>query len=289
MVSDKYYGDAATRYDAEREDTARWAKERQAVSDLVTLEPVLDVPLGTGRYIPLYRSKRLDFIGLDISPDMLAVTRERYGYSGELGNILSLPYEAGSFGTAVCTRLLDWLCPDDMVKALTELRRVAQSLLFTVRHGDEGISINYTHDLTRVYAALDGFFIADRRTTEITRHGHEEIIYARAPIWRDVLAQFQWHGPDRFAEMERIAGHTIDKGLTTISAEYWTAEQAGAALDDMGGLSPKYVDCPEPRFFDGTAVVLVRGGKQNILDGQRRLNAMRGAKGRHPVLVLRTC
>jgi hypothetical protein len=284
---DKYYGAAAENYDFEREHSVRWEKENAAVAAFVDEGPVLDVPLGTGRYVPIYRRKGLDFLGADISRDMLAVAKRRHGYLGYKASILALPYLDRSFATAVCTRMLDWLPPAEMERAVAELRRVAETLIVTLRHGTEGISINYTHSLERFYRAIDGLFIEARRTTEITRHGHEEIFKLRPPVWQDVEAQFRWHEGPTEAAIHRITGVGVDRTRLSLAAEYWTSDQAGAALDAAGGLSSEYSDCPEPRFEGDAAVVLETGGRQLIVDGQRRFNMWRATPGRYPVLVIR--
>src|SRR5687768_13349312 len=109
-LADKYYGAAAETYDATRCHSLRWAHEQLAVNDFVTEGRVLDVPLGTGRYVGLYRAKGLDVIGVDVSEDMLAVARRNYpGIDARRGNVLGLPFSGGMFAIAVCTRLLDWL------------------------------------------------------------------------------------------------------------------------------------------------------------------------------------
>lgn len=287
VSGDKYYGSEAETYDAQRKNSQRWLNEMVAVTDLVTAGPVLDVPLGTGRFIPAYRARGLDFTGLDISSDMLAVTERTHGYKGLIGSVLQLPFPDQSFATAVCIRLLDWLDPEEMETAIAELRRVATCLVLTIRHGTEGISINYTHDLARFYLAINGLFIAERRTMEKGRHGHEEIFSLRPAIWQDALDQFRWHDGEPHAEMERIAGMGIDRGRATITAEHWTHSRIRQVLAKNGGLPREYSRHPKPRFAGAAAVVLIAGGKSIILDGIRRFNVWQHKPGRYPVLVIR--
>jgi len=287
VVADKYYGKEASGYDAAREHSKRWEMEDRAVSMMVDAGPVLDVPLGTGRFIPIYRRKSLTFTGLDVSADMRAVARQKYGsIDAHLGSVLEIPFPDKSFGTAVCTRLMDWLCPDEMEKAFAELRRVSDAIIVTLRHGHEGISINYTHSLSRFYAAIDGLFIAARETTEITKHGHEEIFKLRAPVWRDVLDQFRWHGANPHAEIERIAGREVNPEQMSVTSEYWPADRIGQTLDGIGGLDKGYANCPEPRYMEGAPVVLRVENQSLILDGQRRFHLWRKSPGLHPVLVI---
>lgn len=287
VTGDKYYGQAAERYDAERENSVRWATENAAVAAFVDAGPVLDVPLGTGRYVPIYRKKGLDFLGADISRDMLAVANRRHGYLGYKASILALPYADQSFATAVCTRMLDWLPPAEMERAVAELRRVARTLIVTLRHGAEGISINYTHALDRFYQAIDGLHIQARLTTEIGRHGHEEIFKLRPPVWQDVADQLAWHEGDCEAEIERLSGVAVSAQSATVSAEYWTAGKIAAVIRQMAAVNPAYSTDEAPRFDNGPATVLVTEGRCCVIDGRRRMNQWQGQPGRHPVLVIR--
>jgi hypothetical protein len=285
--SDKYYGAAAERYDAEREQSHRWAIENKAVADFVTSGPVLDVPLGTGRYVPVYRSKGLDFVGVDISRDMLDVAARTHGCVGWLASIFAMPFGDRSFATAVCTRMLDWLAPAEMEKAVAELRRVAETLIVTLRHGTEGISVNYTHSLARFYGAIDGLYIEARRTTEIGRHGHEEIFKLRPPVWRDVADQLAWHEGQCEAEIERLSGVAVSSQSATVSAEYWMAETIAKVVDRMALDNPDYITDEAPRFDGGPATILEANDRHFIIDGRRRMNRWQATPGRYPVLVIR--
>jgi hypothetical protein len=284
---DKYYGAAAENYDFEREHSVRWETENAAVAAFVDAGPVLDVPLGTGRYLPIYRRKGLDFLGADISRDMLAVAKRRHGYLGYKACILALPYADQSFATAVCTRMLDWLPPAEMERAVAQLRRVANTLIVTIRHGTEGISINYTHSLERFYQAIDGLFIEARRTTEIGRHGHEEIFKLRPPVWQDVADQLAWHEGDCEQEIERLSGVAVSAQSATVSAEYWTARKIAKTIQAMAAINPAYSTEEEPRFEDGPATILETMGRFHIIDGRRRMNRWQAVPGRYPVLVIR--
>lgn len=87
---------------------------------------VLEVAVGTGRNLGLYpRGARLT--GLDLSPAMLKVARERareLGVSVDLreGDAQTLEFPDASFDTVVCTLSLCTI-PDDR-KAVSEMRRV---------------------------------------------------------------------------------------------------------------------------------------------------------------------
>lgn len=301
MQADKYYGDIARRYDQERCHTMRWAKEQIAVFDMIYGGSVLDVPIGTGRYVEIYRRRGAgSIVGVDISDDMLAQATLKYpGLNVMRGSIFKLPFPDKSFDNVVCTRLLDWLTPDDMARAIKELRRVARTLIVSIRHGKEEIRINQTHDLATFYEVINGLHICMRRTTEVTRDGKEEIFRLREPWWSDVLAQFAYHGHTPAFELERLArfwlGDTfrVQESDVRISAEYWTGDVLGEIIDEMGaryddGLPDemRYVTSQPPRFAAGPATILRARGTSIVLDGRRRINQWRTTPGRYPVLVL---
>lgn len=300
VTADKYYGSVVERYDAERCHNLRWAREQLAVNDFVSEGPVLDVPLGTGRYGEIYRAKGLRVTGIDISPDMIAMARRRYPtIEAREGSILALPFPDDAFATAVCTRLLDWLAPDEMARAIAELRRAARALVVTIRTGVPRIAVNYTHDLSRFYAEIDGLFIAERRVTEVTGDDVEEIFLLRVPIWDDVVRQFPscdrlFVDPDD--EIQRLADQwagrmwrhsvKVSRETATIRAEYWEAARLGALIDKMSAIDDRYTTDQPPRFMPGPATILRIGEYEAVLDGRRRINQWRAGSGRHPVLVI---
>lgn len=298
--ADTYYGKRATNYDLDRCHSLRWANEQRAVADMVFSGPVLDVPVGTGRYVEIYRSKGLDVVGVDISEDMLAESKRKYpDLDARKGSIFALPFADKTFGTVVCTRLLDWLSPIDMLRAVAELRRMANIIVVTIRHGPEECRTNWTHDLAKFYQAISGLFICERRTTEITRDGREEIFRLRPPEWKDVVRQFQYHGHTPEHEMDRLAGDWVGhinlrQSTAVVSSEYWSDHALGAVLDVMAAQhdygKPKhsrYITDLRPRYEADAVTILYDKGRHVILDGRRRINQWRKMPGRYPVLVVR--
>ncbi len=299
MNPDKYHGTVAERYDVERCHSLRWAREQLAVADFVRDGPVLDVPLGTGRYGEIYRERGLKAVGVDVSADMLALARKRYPeIVGIQGSVLALPFDDKAFATACCTRLLDWLDPVDMAQAVAELRRVASVIVASIRHGVEEIRVNQTHDLANWYRAIDGLFIEARRVTEITQDGTEEIFRLRAPTWDDVLAQFQHHGHTPYFEMQRIAcewfGHVQPSPEThRVTSTYWPAADLVKVIDWMASKhdataepDDRYRTDLYPRFEHGPVTLMTKGKKTVVLDGRRRINRWRGSPGLFPVLLI---
>jgi ubiquinone/menaquinone biosynthesis C-methylase UbiE len=87
---------------------------------------VLDVGIGTGANLPCY-PPGLRITGIDLSPAMLAVARQRaqeLGVDARLreGDAQALPFDDASFDTVVCTLVLCAVPDDDA--AIAEMHRV---------------------------------------------------------------------------------------------------------------------------------------------------------------------
>ena len=133
---DIYYGDMAALYDAERTDSKRWRREQAAVEAFLDRLPrdlsVLDVPVGTGRYLPLYQARGHRATGFDASHEMLAETRKRAEALGvelplDQGDATKLPYDDGQFDLVVSTRFLRHVLPFELARvSLAEMARVTR-------------------------------------------------------------------------------------------------------------------------------------------------------------------
>lgn len=151
-VRDRFRGGRATGYDERRSVRDFWAKEHAAVDDMLRDLPpmsrILDIPVGTGRYAPIYQERGFDAVGMDTSPDMLAVAREkvdRLGFTMKLclGDVLNIAEPRQSFDAVVCTRLLNWILPAEMATAIDEMmwvcrRRLIVSIELAARTSDKG-------------------------------------------------------------------------------------------------------------------------------------------------------
>jgi demethylmenaquinone methyltransferase/2-methoxy-6-polyprenyl-1,4-benzoquinol methylase len=105
----------------------RW---RRFLVSRVAVEPggrVLDVATGTGAVAAeLIRQKRCSVVGIDQSPDMLAVARDRLPAAVRLveASAEELPFEDASFDGLAFTYLLRYV--DDPATTLEELARVVR-------------------------------------------------------------------------------------------------------------------------------------------------------------------
>jgi ubiquinone/menaquinone biosynthesis C-methylase UbiE len=186
--ADKYYGQIASNYDAKREKDEKWIVEQRIITDMLSDLPpetiVLDCPVGTGRFLEFYLEKGFNFIGMDLSGDMLiqsalklgaqpddlqqwvTLCKERGGVipiridgdRGQLGqgDVRSTGLPDKSVDAVVMCRLTRWLSPTDCQVAMRELQRIARSrIIWTARVA------NHPHARTRALfeQALDGWEI----------------------------------------------------------------------------------------------------------------------------------
>jgi ubiquinone/menaquinone biosynthesis C-methylase UbiE len=137
---------------------------------------VLEVGIGSGLNFPFYGKRVKSVIGIDLSPRLLAIARQRSAAIGlpvELlqGSAIAIPLADSSIDTVVTT----WtLCSvSDPLAALREMRRVLKpsgKLLF-VEHGlspEPGIE-RWQHRLTPVWCHLAGGCHLDRKMDDLVR------------------------------------------------------------------------------------------------------------------------
>jgi ubiquinone/menaquinone biosynthesis C-methylase UbiE len=161
--SRKYYGDVAAGYDAKRENSEKWKAENRLVSELLTDMPpgttVLDCPCGTGRFLRLYEELGFNVICMDASDEMLKQAWEKGSIIKNyyvIGDARNLGLEDNFVDVAMMIRLTRWLSPEDCVKALKEMQRVAtKRVIFTARVRAHPHARGY--DL--IESALDGWKI----------------------------------------------------------------------------------------------------------------------------------
>lgn len=296
MKPDQYYGEVAEHYDERRQHTAQWQAEQAAVERLVTQGPVIDAPFGTGRFVPHYQAKRLEFRGVDISNDMLNVARLKYeGIDAQHGSVFALPAKEQEFTTAVCVRFLEWLPLEGIALALKELQRVAGTVICTLHHGRKREANTFVHELADLYGLLDGLFIEAREVVGQKPGVTAEVFKLRPATWDDVLAQFKYDYPDTAGEniqrlADKFAGFfglepiPVNQGTMQVRAEYWTAGEVGFAVNALS--AHRFATKLAPRA-DGPLTIIERDGYALMIDGRKRANAFMKGTGRHPVLVLR--
>lgn len=171
ILGSPYKGKKAANYDTKRKLQRKWHDENRCISEMLAdaTGTLLDVAVGTGRFLPTYEKLKLKVTGLDISKDMLAIAAKYHRTSAELmlGNAVALPFK-NKFDTVVCVRLLHLVDDQTMRKMLAEVCRVAgKTIVLTIQLGFEYHTGHdtATHDSKKFYALLSrlGWRVNDDR------------------------------------------------------------------------------------------------------------------------------
>jgi ubiquinone/menaquinone biosynthesis C-methylase UbiE len=90
---------------------------------------ILDVGCGTGSHLELYQRYKCNLYGIDLSPSMLDVARERLGETAQLdlGDATEMPYEDDKFDLAISMLSLHEMSPETRSAVLSEIKRVLKS------------------------------------------------------------------------------------------------------------------------------------------------------------------
>jgi len=140
-LKEAYTGQKIEHYEEWRSHTRHWRREQQIVEQLLdvvdveTDDVILDVPVGTGRFFPLYAKYGPRVVGVDISTDMLSEAREKAAdleYDDvdlRVGDILDLELEDEAVDLSVCIRLMNWFDFPGFRRSLRELRRVSSRFM----------------------------------------------------------------------------------------------------------------------------------------------------------------
>ncbi len=133
---DSYYGRVAQNYEKRRKKQGWWDVEQDEMKALLETLPkklsVVDIPFGTGRFVPFYLERGFDVHGLDASDEMLKAASESLGgdfkkCTVSTGSAMELPFSDGQFDLLVSTRFLrDIIVAKDAIAALHEFARVTK-------------------------------------------------------------------------------------------------------------------------------------------------------------------
>lgn len=142
---------------------------------------VLEVAVGTGLNLPFYDAG-LDVVGIDLSPDMLALARRRaheIGADVDLreGDAHALGFADESFDSVVCTFSLCNIPDTD--QALAEMHRVLRpgGRLILLDHVRSSVSLVrwLQKALESLTLRIDGDHLTRRPSESVERHGFEII------------------------------------------------------------------------------------------------------------------
>ena len=131
---DTYYKGRAQNYEKRRLKQEWWHVEQREMKSLLDGLPrglkVVDIPFGTGRFVPFYDELGYEISGLDASGDMIEAAKASLGKLHDkchctIGDAASLPYEDGAFDLVVSTRFLrDIVTFGPAKQMLAEMARV---------------------------------------------------------------------------------------------------------------------------------------------------------------------
>ncbi len=293
---DVYYGETAEKYDVSRNHKAKRKAEIAAVAELLTCGPVLDVPIGTGVFVPIYQSKGVSFTGFDVSDDMLSIAKAKFpDIDARSGDVFKLPGGLEKFGTAVCVRLLEWLPLDQARDVIGMMCLLSGAVIVSINHGEEGCREAYTYDIGKFLAAIDGLHIEARRVTAKIPGITSEIFKLRPACWDDVVEQFRHdHGDaaeeniqriaDKFAGFFGLPAVPVNRDSVKVRAEYWPSKKIAETVDALA--AHRFITDRAPRRNDLPATVVRRHGLSLMIDGRARANRWINEPGPHPVLVV---
>lgn len=209
-LSGMYTGRTATSYERERRDR-KWFAEAQSMQELLEhVRPgsrMLDIPIGTARFLPYYKARNFDVYGIDVSPDMIEqarATADRVGANIrlDLGDIRSIHFDDNYFDLVVCIRFLNLIEWEQVRKVLPELARVSRgNVLFGIRYVTSYSELRFRPaDLVRLMALLLGVvrFRSPRRRALV--HDRKALDQLLVDAGLDVLhtsyVQRRWDGTD---------------------------------------------------------------------------------------------
>lgn len=166
-TTNKYHGKMASGYETKRKKQIRWHRENEIVASFLPpkLTTVLDCPVGTGRFLDLYRERgALSVIGIDASDSMLALAQKkltkkagRTKFDLRVGDATATGLKDKSVAVSVCVRFLDLIDEDGMQKTVKELCRVTKDqIVLTIRFGDKYVPKSNTaeHDQKKFWAMV---------------------------------------------------------------------------------------------------------------------------------------
>ncbi len=154
----KYKGNVASEYDAKRISEPLWEREQDAFKQCLSSLPggtsIIDIPIGTGRFIEYYKELGLIAHGVDISQDMLSEARKNAkesNYDMEFihGDALNLPQSTSECDYLICARLLNWVPFQILKKMVREFMRVTEKgMILQIRVGTPLTRKEYLNNLS---------------------------------------------------------------------------------------------------------------------------------------------
>lgn len=225
----EYRGLLASTWDLLRGDTSQW-QDRIFFREVIEQggEPALDVGCGTGRLLLDYMADGVDVDGVDNSPQMLALCRQK---AGELGLRPNL-YEQDMASLSVPRRYRTIMVPSCSFQLMTDKDEAAETLSRFYDHLVEGgvLAVSFFRILWDEGEALE---VDWKLVAETTRPGDGVVVRKYSAFRYEVAAQLQ-HTRDRYEVWlndERIA---FEEHQRSPAVRFYTQAQVQALFADAG-------------------------------------------------------
>lgn len=148
-VGDIFHGDYVDEYESRRAKKPQWQMENSALVSLLNGLPagssVLDLPFGTGRFLPEYAARDMVVTGSDISADIIDEGRRlrpelMKSCSIHIGPSVPLPFRDDAFDLVVSFRFLSGRVDSGTALAtLKEFSRVAPRAILQLKCRPDGM------------------------------------------------------------------------------------------------------------------------------------------------------
>lgn len=121
------YQDIAGQFSATRKFI--WEDFKPLMEHVSAGDKVLDAGCGNGRLIESLREKKIEYAGLDLSDELIAIAQHQYPKMNfVVGNILDLPFPNGTFDVVFCIATLHHLPSEQLrLRAIRQFYKVLRS------------------------------------------------------------------------------------------------------------------------------------------------------------------
>ncbi|HSB66396.1 MAG TPA: class I SAM-dependent methyltransferase [Anaerolineales bacterium] len=218
MPEYEYYGMMAQTWDLFRGDTSDW-DDRGFYLDIIreSGQPVLDVGCGTGRLLLDYLSQGVDIDGVDISPEMLTLCRQKAESQG-----LKVAIYVGDMKSMRLPRQYKTiLVPSSSFQLILKPEQARKAMSNFIMHLQPGGS------LVMPFMKLwkEGYDNTWRQTGEKIRPGDGAIVKRWSRNWFDPDTQLE-HNEDRYEVIKDGITITSEHHLRSPATREYTQRQA---------------------------------------------------------------
>lgn len=218
-ISNKYFGEEAQKYDNKKRRV--WQAEIKAFESLLSLVStnqqrkinVLDMPCGTGRWIPQLDTITINYTGVDISRDMLNEAKKKAGEINfqavfiEKGWLEYLPNREREFDLVICTRFLGYWSKKSVQKIIRLLTSTSKQYVILQVRVNESLFQGFLENLFVLLGGLEA-------ARKLKKNGRLTMSHLR----RTFLSSLE---QEHFTIKEKI----IVNSKRHSSCEYWLTER----------------------------------------------------------------